>query len=120
MSGRSNRAGGFAAGREVISGAMARLRRWRLAVDRRGSVALWMGLTTPTLIMAMAAGIEVSDWAAVKVELQRTADAAALAGAAAYNQTATTHSAATAAAYVAQINGAAGTTTPTWAPTRTR
>jgi Flp pilus assembly protein TadG len=114
MSGRSNRAGGFAGGREMINRAMIRVRRGRLAADRSGSVALWMGLTTPALIMAMAAGIEVGDWAAVKVELQRTADAAALAGAAAYNQTATTHSAATAAAYVAQINGAAGTTTPTW------
>jgi Flp pilus assembly protein TadG len=85
-----------------------------LAVDRRGAVALWVGLTAPTLVMAMGMGIEVSDWAAVNVELQRTADAAAIAGAINYNETRVAQTAATHAAHIAQINGAAGTATPTW------
>jgi Flp pilus assembly protein TadG len=88
------------------------LHRLGLIADRRGAVALWMGLTTPTLIIAMGMGIEVSDWAAVKVELQRTADAAALTGAYYYStnsgQTNLAQNAATAAADVAQLNGASG------------
>jgi Flp pilus assembly protein TadG len=71
-----------------------------------------MGLTMPALIMAMAMGIEVSDWAAVKVELQRSSDAAALAGAYYYStnsgQSGLAQKAATSAAYVAQLNGASG------------
>ncbi len=94
------------------------LRCWPLAVDRRGAVALWMGLTTPVLIAAMGMGIEVGDWAAVKVELQRTADAAAIAGAYYYDANSgkanLAQNAATAAAYVAQINGASGATGMTW------
>ena len=94
---------------------MALLLRCRgLVADRRGAVALWMGLTTPVLIAAMSMGIEVGDWAAVKVELQRTADAAALAGAINFNQTKDAQKAVTHAAYIAQINGATGATTPTW------
>jgi Flp pilus assembly protein TadG len=91
------------------------LRGRRLGADRRGAVALWMGLTTPVLIAAMGMGVEVSDWAAVKVELQRTADAAALSGVYYYkansSQTGVKQNAATAAAYVAQINGASGGST---------
>ena len=70
-------------------------------------MALWMGLTMPTLIMAMAAGIEVSDWAAVKVQLQRSADAAAFAGAISYGKSNDALKATTHAANVAQINGVA-------------
>lgn len=96
------------------------LRRWPLGTDRRGAVALWMGLTMPALIMAMAAGIEVSDWAAVKVELQRTADVAATAGVIYYSknsgQANLAQNAATHAAYIAQINGASGKTSPDWTP----
>jgi Flp pilus assembly protein TadG len=88
------------------------LQCWHLASDRRGAVALWMGLTTPVLIAAMGMGIEVSDWSAVKVELQRTADAAALTGVYYYkansSQSNVKQKAATAAAYVAQINGVSG------------
>jgi Flp pilus assembly protein TadG len=96
--------------------ALLRLLRGRkLALDRRGAVALWMGLTTPVLIAAMGMGVEVSDWAAVKVELQRTADAAALTGVYYYKansaQSGVAQNAATAAAYVAQINGTSGGTT---------
>jgi Flp pilus assembly protein TadG len=94
---------------------LARVLHWRrLASDRRGVVALWMGLTTPVLIMAMGMGIEVGDWATAKVSLQRTADAAALTGIYYYQtntgQTGLAQKAATAAANVALINGASGGT----------
>lgn len=90
----------------------------RLAAETRSAVALWMGLTMPILIMAMGIGIEVGRWSAIKVSLQRTAEAAAVAGAAYYNtnsgQANLAQNAATHAAYIAQINGASGQASPTW------
>jgi len=73
--------------------------------DQCGVVALWIGLTFPTLLMALGLGIEVASWSVTTVELQRTADAAALAGAMNYNQTSSSSSATTAATNVAVING---------------
>jgi Flp pilus assembly protein TadG len=102
--------------RRGLRGGVARGRC--LGSDRRATVALWIALTAPTLTMAMGMGIEVSNWAAIKVDLQRAADAAALGGVIYYNgntglanlaQKAATH-----AAYIAQLNGIAGTAAPTW------
>jgi hypothetical protein len=76
--------------------------------DRRASVALWIGLTFPTLMMALGLGIEVASWSVTRVELQRIADAAALAGAMNYTQTTNATSATTAAANVAGLNGILG------------
>jgi hypothetical protein len=75
--------------------------------DRRGVVAVLVGLMAPVLVMALGLGIEVSRWSVAKVELQRTADAAALAGAFDYlNQTTPVQQTAIAAAVnLAQING---------------
>ena len=75
--------------------------------DRRGVVAVLVGLMAPVLVMALGLGIEVSRWSVAKVELQRIADAAALAGAFDYqNQTTPVAQTATAAAVsLAQING---------------
>jgi Flp pilus assembly protein TadG len=84
--------------------------------DRRGSVALMVGLTAPVLVMALGLGIEVSRWSVAKVELQRIADAAALAGAFDYQHQATKvpRASAAAAANLAWLNKVTGTASPTW------
>ena len=43
----------------------------RLAHDRRGGVALLVGLVAPVLAMALGLGVEVSRWSVAKLELQR-------------------------------------------------
>jgi Flp pilus assembly protein TadG len=88
----------------------------RLRRDRRGVVAVLLGLTAPVLVMALGLGIEVSRWSVAKVQLQRIADAAALAGAFDYQHQSTkvAHAAATAAANLAWINGVTGTASPAW------
>ena len=75
--------------------------------DRRGVVAVLVGLMAPVLVMALGLGIEVSRWSVAELELQRIADAAALAGAFDYlNQTTPVPQTAFAAAVnLAQING---------------
>ena len=66
-------------------------------------------LCLPPLALAVGLGIEASGWVVTQQgSLQRTADLAALAGALAYGRGATTQGAATQAANVAEINGAAG------------
>jgi Flp pilus assembly protein TadG len=84
--------------------------------DRRGAVALLVGLVAPVLAMALGLGIEVSRWSVAKLELQRIADAAALAGAFDYQHQATKvpKTAAMAAANFAWYNGVTGIATPTW------
>jgi Flp pilus assembly protein TadG len=75
--------------------------------DRRGVVAVLVGFLAPVLVMALGLGIEVSRWAVVKVELQRIADAAALAGAFDYEHQTTNASqtAVAAALNLAELNG---------------
>lgn len=73
-----------------------------------------MAMTAPTLVMAAGLGVEVTHWTAVKLELQRTADVAALAGAAEYVLASNAQNAAAAAAGVAELNGVPGATTRTW------
>ena len=87
-----------------------------LLSDRRGVVAMTIALTAPVLLMALGMGIEISRWSVTQVELQRTADAAALAGILNYEHQTTKNAqiAAQAAANIAVLNGAAGQTTPTW------
>lgn len=89
------------------------MRRY-LRHDRRGAVALWIGLTIPTLLMALGLGIEVASWSVAQVELQRTADAAALAGSMNYAQSSSGQTATNAAANVAEVNGVAGASFRTW------
>jgi Flp pilus assembly protein TadG len=84
---------------------------WR---DRRGMVALMIGLAAPVLAMAVGIGVEVSRWSVAKMELQGIADAAAIAGALNYQQANDPQKATIAAAYVAQINGIAGMANPVW------
>lgn len=82
--------------------------------DRRGAVALWIALTIPTLLMALGLGIEVASWSVVQVDLQRVADAAALAGSMNYAQTSSGQSATNAAANVAEVNGITGASSRSW------
>ena len=88
--------------------------RRRLHRDRRGAVALWIALTVPTLLMALGLGIEVASWSVVQVDLQRIADAAALAGSMNYTQTNSGQLATNAAANLAEVNGIAGASSRTW------
>jgi Flp pilus assembly protein TadG len=89
------------------------VRAWH---DRRGVVAVVVGLAAPVLVMAVGIGVEVSRWSVAKVELQRIADAAALAGAFddLHQSTQVPQTAAQAAARLAQINGIAASTSPKW------
>ena len=82
----------------------------------RGSVALMTGIMAPVMVMSLAMGIEVTSWSVAKLDLQRVADAAAWAGAWQYIVTNDSQSATRTAADMAEINGASGTATRTWAP----
>lgn len=95
---------------------LRKLRIDRLLSDRRGVVAMTIALTAPVLLMALGMGIEISRWSITQVELQRIADAAALAGAMNLSKQTTKNvqTAAQAAGNVAVLNGATGQTTPTW------
>lgn len=86
----------------------------RLGQDRRGSIVIIMALVTPALVMSVGLAIEVSHWTVVKLELQRTADLAALAGATEYKLASNASNATNAAASFAELNGAVGGTTRTW------
>jgi hypothetical protein len=81
---------------------------WRRGIaDRRGVVAVLVGLLAPVLFMALGLGIEVSHWSVAMLELQRIADAASLAGAFDYEHQATkvSQTAAAAAVNLAELNG---------------
>lgn len=90
----------------------------RLVSERRGAVGLWVALMAPVLSAALGLGIEVSRWSAVQVDAQRNADVAAIAGAVYYNRNSgaanLAQNTATYAAHIAEMNGAAGTASPTW------
>ncbi len=85
------------------SGTRARLRR-----DRRGAAALIVAIAAPVLLISVAMGVEVSHWATRKLDYQRSADTAALAGGAALARNDTPEQAANAAADVAELSGIAG------------
>ena len=72
------------------------------------------GLMAPAFFGVLGLGIDVSYWEMVKIELQRTADVAALAGAINYAQTNNDQDSAIMAAFVAEQNGIAGASPRTW------
>lgn len=86
----------------------------RLWQDRKGSIALLSALFAPVLIGVMGLSIDVSYWTAVRLEVQRTADLAAIAGALSYGATNNIQSAAASAAATAELNGAVGAAIQTW------
>jgi Flp pilus assembly protein TadG len=85
---------------------------FRFQKNRRGSISVVAALTLPILVGVMGLGIDVSYWATIRSDLQRTADVSAMAGAAKYASTFSASSALTTAANVAELNGfPAGTRT---------
>ncbi|MEJ0015824.1 MAG: pilus assembly protein TadG-related protein [Acetobacteraceae bacterium] len=85
-----------------------------MASDRRGSVALMTGIMLPAMVMGLAMGVEVTSWSVAKVELQRTADLAAWAGARQYAATGAAQGSTGTAADLAEINGVSGTASRSW------
>jgi len=85
----------------------ARTHPWR---DQRGAAALIAAIAAPVLLISAAMGVEVSHWATSTLDLQRSADTAALAGGAALARNDTPEQAANAAADVAELSGIAGGT----------
>lgn len=80
----------------------------QIEVGRRGTIAILVAMTMPVLLMVVGMGIEVTYWTVVSLELQRTADLAAIAGALDYTLGRNAQRAAIASASLAEINGAAG------------
>jgi hypothetical protein len=95
---------------------LSALLKWRPKrfPGKRGSVAILVAFSAPVLIGAIALGIEVSGWTAAEQQLQRTADAAAIAAALTYINGSSVQVAATEGAYLAEINGAVGKSPPQW------
>ena len=103
------------------------LRRARLSHDRRATVAIYLALMAPVLTGAVALGVEVTSWSGVQVDMQRTADASARAGALyCYNyavansgssclsNATAAQTAATLAARLSEVNGITGSSTASW------
>jgi Flp pilus assembly protein TadG len=82
--------------------------------QRQGSVAMMTGVMAPVLLMSTAMGIEVAWWSTAKVELQRTADLAAWAGAMTYAGSRDALRAARTAVDLAEINQTSGTVSRGW------
>src|ERR1700722_14110460 len=83
---------------------------------RRGSIAVWIAVMTPVLLIAVSMGVEVGSWAAASVSMQRSVDLAATAGVQGRPQTTplTATQAGNLAARFAQMNGGAGTSSLSW------
>ncbi|MFT8420966.1 MAG: pilus assembly protein TadG-related protein [Gluconacetobacter sp.] len=80
-------------------------RRLRREFDRRGSVALLVALALPVLMGVLGLAIDISYWAMTRLELQRVADLAAVAGVARYGASGQVSDALDTAAAVAELNG---------------
>ncbi|GBQ93090.1 hypothetical protein GLI01_04430 [Gluconacetobacter liquefaciens] len=80
-------------------------RRLRREFDRRGAVALLVALALPVLMGVLGLAIDVSYWAMTRLELQRVADLAAVAGVARYGASGQVSDALDTAAAVAELNG---------------
>ena len=103
------------------------VRRAGLGRDRRATVAIYVAVLAPVLAGAMALGVEVTSWSGTQLDVQRTADASARQGALyCYNYAlantgssclssgTAAQTAATLAARLAEVNGATGSSSPTW------
>ncbi|MDE2581906.1 MAG: hypothetical protein KGL52_09745 [Rhodospirillales bacterium] len=73
-------------------------------------------ISAPVLLLVMSMGIEVAHWSVAQIELQRSADMAALAGASALARNASVQQAASAAADVAEVDNITGTAARSWDP----
>jgi hypothetical protein len=95
--------------RSIACGRLLRL--WR---ERRANVAVLAAIMMPAFLGATGLGVEASNWSVLQTELQRTADAAALAAALAFEASGNASTATNAGADVAELNGVAGASTRTW------
>ncbi len=86
----------------------------RLPTDARAATAIIFAIAAPVILAAGGLGINVSYWASVSTDLQRTADMAALAGGDTYNAGSSAQLAAGQAANVAELNGGSGGATRSW------
>lgn len=82
--------------------------------DRRASVPLIIALSIPMLAAVTALGVEVTAWSTVKLEAQRIADAAALAGVIRYAESDSAQAGAAMAMKIAELSGLTGGGTATW------
>ena len=87
------------------SGARRLFRCTRIWRERRGNIAVLSSLLMPMFMGAAGLGVEASNWSVLNTELQRTADLVALAAAVSYSGNSNAHTAAGAAADVAEMNG---------------
>ncbi len=76
--------------------------------DRGGSVALWMTMAIPLVVGVVAMGVEASRWTVVRLDMQRIADAASVAGAANLTATGNATKATLAAGRFFELNLTAG------------
>ncbi len=86
----------------------------RLNTDQRGSIAVLGAVLFAVLIGTAALAVDLGNWYVARVDLQRTADAAAISGAFAYAATPKAEIAANAAADTAELNGAQGASSRSW------
>jgi hypothetical protein len=106
---------------------LSSFRRAGLGLDRRASVAIYTAIMAPALSGAVALGVEVTSWSSAQLNMQRSADASAHAGAIyCYNyalantgsscltNATAAQTAATIAARLAEVNGVTGASSPAW------
>ncbi|GGF19596.1 hypothetical protein GCM10011611_26930 [Aliidongia dinghuensis] len=86
----------------------------RVVAETRGSVAVLTAICLPLLLMLVGLAVELTNWTAIRRELQRTADLAALAGTAQFAAANASNAAANAAASLAELNGVTGAASRTW------
>ena len=82
--------------------------------DRRAVAAVFVAVALPFLIISTVLGLELGNWWYDYAQYQRAGDTASAAGALTYKTTLNAQTAATRAAYVAELNGVTGSASPTW------
>ena len=86
----------------------------RLRKDSRAATAVMFAFAAPIILAALGLGINVAYWSGVSIDLQRTADMAALAGGDTYKAGSSAQLAAQQAANIAELNGGSGGATRSW------
>lgn len=87
-------------------------RLWRQ--DKRAAVTLLVAMAVPMLAAVCALAVEVTIWTSHKLELQRMADTASLAGIIKYATTDSAQTGATEALRIVELSGLTGGGTPVW------
>jgi Flp pilus assembly protein TadG len=82
--------------------------------DRKASVAVFVAVALPFLIIATVLSMDISGYWLDYAKFQGVADAASDSGALTYKSTLNTRTAANQAAHMAELNGVTGSASPTW------